>query len=91
MANKQAIQDDLLAMLTATTGASATEKQKLRDRFVLLYQTEFQKFLTDNSLTDTAANRGKFVCNKTVGFWADIFRAGSQKEIDNARAQPETL
>lgn len=93
------LKTELLATLTSTSNLTATEKQKLRDRVVLLYPSEFQRYLTDNALTDTAANRGKFFIEKTVGngpggiggYWSDIWMSGSKRENENSLPPIETF
>ena len=93
------LKTELLATLTSTSNLTATEKQKLRDRTVLLYKHEFDQWLIDNTLTDTAANRGKFFIEKTVGnapggiggFWSDIWMSGSKRENENTLPPTETF
>lgn len=92
MADKAAIATEIYNLLVATTNATATEKQKLRDRFVALYPNHWQNFLTNNTLTDTAANRGRFAAWMTVNsYWGDVYRSGSESEIRQTQPSPETL
>ena len=92
MANRAAIATEIYDLLVATTNASSTEKQKLRDRFVALYPNHWQNFLTANTLTDTAANRGRFAAWMTVDhYWGDVYRSGSDRENREALPPPESL
>lgn len=92
MADKTALSTQVYDLLTTTNNASATEKQRLRDRAVLLYPSHWQRFLTETGLTDTAANRGRFVGWLTVNkFWADIYRLGSDRANRDALPAPENL
>lgn len=97
--NLSALKTELLTLLSNTTNLTATEKQKLRDRAVLLYASDYQVYLTRNALTDTANNRSKFFIEKTVGnppgnvsgLWSDIFLLGSRRENENALPPAETF
>jgi hypothetical protein len=53
--------------------------QKLRDRFVSAYPSQWQKFLADNALTDTAANRNQFAAETVFSYIQDIYRSESAK------------
>ena len=98
--NLPALKDELLAVLTGTSNLTATEKQKLRDRCALLFPEQFQAWLTANTLNDTAANRGKFFIEKTVGnppgtvpqgFWSNVWQEGSDRQNRDALPPPETF
>lgn len=97
--NLATLKTELTAMLQSTSSLTATEKQKLRDRVVLLYPSEYERYLTDTAQTDTAANRGKFFIEKTVGnapggvggFWSDIWMSGSRRENENTLPPIETF
>ena len=92
MADKAAIATEIYNLLVATTHATATEKQKLRDRFVLQFPNHWQNFLAANGMTDTAANRGRFAAWMTVSsYWGDVYRSGSEREIRTSQPSPETL
>lgn len=92
MADRMALATEKYNLLNATTALSATEKQKLRDRMVRLYPNHWQNFLTANTLNDTAANRLRFVAYMEVfGYLTDIFKAGGQREYDDARPAAEEL
>jgi hypothetical protein len=88
--NLPSLQTEIFNVLANTANLDATTKQKVRDRFVSAYPGVLSKFLADNTLTDTAANRGKFVAFCTMEYWKDIFRGESQKE-QAAAISPETL
>lgn len=95
--NLPALKTELLATLTSSSNLTAAEKQKLRDREVLRFPAEFQRFLTENSLTDTAANRGKFFIEKTVGnkppgisgYWSTVWTEGNRLEREGAMPAAE--
>ena len=92
MADRAALATEIYNLLVATTNATATEKQKLRDRFVLQFPNHWQNFLTNNTLTDTAANRGRFAAWMTVNsYWGDVYRSGAEREQREALPPPETL
>lgn len=88
--NIPALKTEILQLLSATTNLTATEKQKLRNRFVSEYQAEWTARVQAGTV-DNAANRGQFVIDKTIGYWADIFRAGSNRENVAAVPPPEVL
>jgi hypothetical protein len=88
--NLTALQTEIFNVLANTTNLDATSKQKLRDRFVTAYPGAWLKFLADNTLTDTASNRGKFVAFSTAEYWKGIFRGESQRE-QLAAVVPESL
>ena len=94
------LKTELLNVLTSTTNLTATEKQKLRNRCVLLHQSEFNQYLIANSLNDTATTRGQFFIEKTVGnppaaglpgYWSDIYMSGSRRENENTMPATETF
>ena len=94
------LKTELLNLLTSTPNLTATEKQKLRDRMVLLNSSEVAQFLAANGLTDSAANRGRFFIEKTVGnppsagvsgYWSDIFMAGNRRENEASLPVTETF
>lgn len=86
--NLPALKAELIAVLSSSSNLTAAEKQKLRDRTVLVYPSEYERYLADNTLTDTAANRGKFFIEKTVGnkppgiggAWSAIWIEGNERE-----------
>jgi hypothetical protein len=90
MANIPALKAELLNVLTVTTNLTATEKTKLRNRFVTAYPTLWQEYLAGGG-TDTAANRAAFAIDRTFDFWTQIYRSGSQKENIAALPQPEVI
>jgi hypothetical protein len=69
---------ELFNLFGATTNLDASTKQKLRDRFVTAYPTQWTAFLAAGN-TDTAANRGKFAVEITFQFWKDIYTSESYK------------
>lgn len=94
--NLPALKVELTNLLTSTPNLTATEKQKLRNRCVTLYPEQFQAWLAANTLTDTAANRGAFFIEKTVGnppgtvpqgMWSNVWAEGSDRE-NRAAIQP---
>lgn len=88
--NFPAFQTEIINLLTNTANLDPATKQKIRDRFVAAYPTDFATFLAANALTDTAANRGKFVVEKTFnGFWRDIWTAQSTRENQAAVVAPD--
>lgn len=98
--NLPALKTELLAVLTSTSNLTATEKTKLRNRCVLLFPEQFQAWLTANALTDTAATRGQFFIEKTVGnppgtvpqgYWSQVWQEGSDKENRDALPPVETF
>lgn len=97
--NLPALKTELLGVLTSTSNLTATEKQKLRDRAVVLYPSEFAAYLVANSLTDNATNRGKFFIEKTVGngppgiggYWSTIWIDGNHRENQNSLPAPEVF
>ncbi len=90
MANISALKTELMAFFTSTTNLTATEKTKLRNRFVAAYSGAWQVYLAGGG-TDTAANRGQFAVDRTVEFWREIFTAGSNQENQAALPVSETL
>lgn len=95
--NLQGLKDEITALIQTTTNATSTEKQKFRDRMVSANKGDFDRFLAEKSLTDTATNRGKFVAEKTVGnnppgisgLWGDIWVGQSGKENVEAAPPPD--
>jgi hypothetical protein len=61
------------------TNLDATTVQKLRDRFVSAYPSQWQKFLADNTLTDTAANRNQFAAETVFNYIQNIYQSESAK------------
>jgi hypothetical protein len=78
--NLAALKTEIFNVLLNTTNLDAATKQLVRDRFVAAYPGEFAKYLTDNAVADTPANRGKFVAFVTFDFWNNIFKSQDQKE-----------
>jgi hypothetical protein len=90
--NLPALRTELVTLLTNTANLTSTEKQKLRNRAVSEYPSQWAAFLAGQGLTDTAANRGAFLIYLTVNhFWGDIYRAGSNRENIAALSPPEVL
>jgi hypothetical protein len=90
MANIPALKAELLAVLSNTANLTATEKQKLRNRFITSYPTLWQEYLAGGG-TDTAANRASFAIDRTFDFWNEVYRSGSQRENVAALPQPEVM
>lgn len=78
MANIPAFQTELFNLFATTTNLTATEKQKLRDRFITAFPHHWQVFLADGN-ADTPANRGMFAAQRTMAFWQDIYRSESRR------------
>lgn len=92
MADKLALATELYTTLNSTSNATATEKQKLRDRYVLLYPNHWTNFLADNALSDTAANRLRFVAWMMVNdYLRKNYIAGSEREITAAQPAADDL
>lgn len=68
----------------------ATTVQKLRDRFVALYQSEWN-VLVASGTADTAANRANFAIGKVFDYIQSVYTAGSAREIAAAQAAPESI
>jgi hypothetical protein len=91
MANLPALQDELLTLFTNTSNLTATEKTKLRNRFVSEYNAAWVDFLAANGGNDTAAVRGEFVCKCLVEFMKRVYIDGSRRENLATLPADETL
>jgi hypothetical protein len=91
MANLPAFKTELLNLFTTTSNLTATEKTKLRNRFVSEYNAQWLTYLADNGGSDTSALRGQFAVEMTVEFWRNIYTAGSGRENLAALPASETL
>lgn len=90
MANLTAFKTELFNLFANTANLTATEKQKLRDRFVTAYPNHWAAYLAGGG-TDTAANRGQFAVDRTVAFWTDIYTSESYKANVAAMPPAETI
>jgi hypothetical protein len=88
MANIQGLKTAIINAFTANL--TATERQKLRDRFVAEYQGEWNALVAAGTV-DNAANRGLFAVDKLFHYLNDIYRAGSARENQSAVPPPEIL
>ena len=79
MANMPALKTELLNLFGQTANLTATEKQKLRDRFLTAFPAEWAAYL-DGGGTDTPANRGQFAADMTIEFWRQIYRDQDRRE-----------
>lgn len=77
-------------MFQSTTALTATEKQRLRDRFITAFPNHWQVFLAAGN-ADTAQNRGRFAAERTIAFWEDIYRSESYKENISTLPPVDTL
>jgi hypothetical protein len=91
MANLANFKTELLNLFSNTANLTATEKTKLRNRFVSEYNGQWLTYLAANGGSDTAAIRGQFAVEMTVEKWRDIYSAGSNRENQVALPAAETL
>jgi hypothetical protein len=88
--NIPALKTELLNLLTSTANLTATEKTKLRNRFVTEYQAEWNARVVAGT-ADTATNRGIFVIDKTLDYWSLVYKLGSDRENLATLPAPDTL
>jgi hypothetical protein len=68
----------------------ATTRTKLLDRFVVVYQQEWNARVAGGTV-DNAANRGIFASDKIFDNIQRVYRSGSYQENVGTLPQPETI
>jgi hypothetical protein len=91
MANLAALQAELFTLFNNTSNLTATEKTKVRNRFVSQFPGKWIAFLAENGGSNTAAVRGDFVCKCLVDFMKEKYGEGSRQENLTALPADETL
>jgi hypothetical protein len=87
-ANLPNLKTEIFNMMTASPNLTATEKTRLRDRFITdpAYVSKWSRFLAQNGGTDTPALRGQFVVEMTLEMWKKVYEDGFARETAAANA-----
>ena len=92
MANDlNALEGEISQLLVDTANLDASTKTKFGSYFIKIYPGDYDVFLSQNSLSDTAANRGKFVAKWTFDQWKHSFEAGALLQRDEDATAPDVL
>lgn len=89
MNNIPQFETEIYNLFAATSNIDAATKTKLRNRFVSAYPNDFVAYLETNQVSDTAANRGKFLVSKLSFYMKDVYTSEHDKEQRAALPPPE--